>query len=654
MEQELAEDRISGIEAVEPPKELEVTFGNGVVGTLAIPHAESDPEYLLKGFAPSTTKIALILHGQGGHRNYCYQKMVAHKLAAELGMYTLRIDFRGCGSLAENADVKVGRVLLQDLEDIQDAVDFILDEKKHHFGVNFLLLSIISHSRGAVAMFLWACKQQELLQSSKTASRAVIVPNLINCSLRFRSRSVFDRYFFFGSDDVDSVDLKALRHGKYVNTKVTKDEILALAKADMSQVKNLTPEWSVLSIYGSRDDVIPKEDCAYFANALNRGVYTHHLEIIDDADHNFFGVHPIIDGEDQSSFNRYKLPLKNKHVNFNYLVAAMIVKYLRSDQELLRFHARTAMISGIPRTKSIEGISNCRDLGGWKIDAPTFRVTDNEGLTYYVRTGYIFRCASTSGLTERGAKSLKELKIDMVFDLRSIEECNKDGFPEAAFEATKITRIHSPVFRNEDYSPDQLILKFSNLITSWHTYVRVYDQILSNGQELFRQMFEHVRDRPHSPFMFHCTAGKDRTGVFAMLLLRLVGVDRHTIIKEYELTALGLKPDHEKLRHKYILSLEKLNSKNSDALKDAIVQGRENWTLEKDGFENLVSSRSEAMLATIELLDRKYGGILHYMLKHLKFTDSDIKQIFSNLICVVDMNVKTEIQGASLHATSKF
>lgn len=654
MEYEVAEDRSTGIGDVPPPKEVEVTFGKGVVGTLAFPHAESDPDFLQKGFAPSTAKIVLILHGLGGHRNYCYQKMVAHKLAAELGMYSLRIDFRGSGSLAENADPKVGRLLQQDLEDIDAAVDFIQDGKKHQAGVNFLLLSIIGHSRGGVAMFLWACKQQELLSSSKTAASAVVVPNLINCSLRFRSYTLRERYEFIDSEDFEYVTLTALRYGKYVDTKIPKGEILNLTLADLSPIEDLAPEWSVLSIYGTRDDIISKEDCAYYANALNRGRYTHHLELIDDADHNFFGVHPIEDEEDNQRYNRYGLPVKNKLVNYNYLVSAMVVKYLRSDQELLRFNARAAKIGSVPRMKSVEGISNCRDVGGWKIDVPTFQVSQNEKEKYYVRSGYLFRCANTAGLTNTGAKTLKSLKIDTVFDLRSEEECKKDGSPEEAFETVNITRIHAPVFRHEDYSPEQIALRFSNLITSWHTYVHVYDQMLSNGQELFRRMFEHVKDYPDRPFMFHCTAGKDRTGVFAMLVLRLVGVDRQTIIKEYELTALGLKPDHEKIRQKYIAGLEKMKAKGVDSLKDLIVQGRTNWSFEKDGFENLISSRSEAMLATLELLDTKYGGILNYMEQNLNFSEAEIKQIFKNLVYVVDVTADSEVAEGPLYAISKF
>lgn len=142
--------------SVKVPREIEVEFGKKIKGTIAIPHSLDGESLYNEGYAPPTNKIALILHGQGGHRDYCYQKYLAHKLASELGQYSLRIDFRGCGWSGDNADDTIGRVLSQDIEDIQAAAEFVIDKTKNPLGISFSLSSVISHSRGAVAMFLWA------------------------------------------------------------------------------------------------------------------------------------------------------------------------------------------------------------------------------------------------------------------------------------------------------------------------------------------------------------------------------------------------------------------------------------------------------------------------------------------------------------------
>jgi Tyrosine phosphatase family len=59
---------------------------------------------------------------------------------------------------------------------------------------------------------------------------------------------------------------------------------------------------------------------------------------------------------------------------------------------------------------------------------------------------------------------------------------------------------------------------------------------------LFRRVFEHVRDKPDEPFLIHCFAGMDRTGVLVALMLRIAGVsDLDVIGNEYELTNIAAR-----------------------------------------------------------------------------------------------------------------
>ncbi|GEQ69711.1 hypothetical protein JCM33374_g3385 [Metschnikowia sp. JCM 33374] len=627
-------NQFSGIGDVPSPRELDVETTSGVKATIAVPHAVDETDFLQLGFAPPTHRMALILHGQGGHRNYCYQKKLAHKLAAELGMYSLRIDFRGCGSSAEVVDSNLGRTLESDIADIQEAAELVLDASKNPLHISFDLSAIIGHSRGALAMFVWAVEQEKHLRDPKTAESAIVVPNLINCSSRFRSSLIMDRYAKYGPG-AEYYEQTALRHGQMQKSKIPKAEVASLANADTARVASLSPNWSVLSIYGTKDHIVPIEDCAFYANVLNRGPYTHHLELISGADHNFYGIDIIGNSGNDTEVNPHNLPLsKNNVVNYNYVVCAIIVKYLRTDQELARFHASNSLIGCSTRMKNVDGICNFRDLGGWPVRTPTFKKDEaNSGTSYFVRSNLMFRCANPAQVTGSGLKDLQDLGIEAFFDLRSEEECMKDGIPQQ-LDSVGIERVHAPVFRHEDYSPEAIALRLSSLITSWHTYVHIYEQILESGVTSFRLMFEHLRDNPQTPMVFHCTAGKDRTGVFGMLVLKLAGVDRFTIAKEYELTTYGLIPDHEVIRTKFLAGVQKLQSQDKGgALAQMIIRGRTGWSVEEDGFNNLISSRAEAMFATMDLLDSKYGGILNYMTQCLKFSTEDIETIFDSIVC---------------------
>lgn len=623
------------------PREIEVTFGKGVTGTLAIPHAvDTDNPYELN-YAPSTNKAAIILHGQGGHRNYCYQKNLAHRLASDLGIYSLRIDFRGCGNSADNADPKLARILEQDVEDIQASAEFLLDSRKNPLGINFLLSSVIAHSRGSVAMFLWSLEQDAILKSSDP-SRAIVVPNLINCSSRYQLHTVFDRYPSFG-DGFDGVEQTVLRHGKLQNIFVSKAEINSLGTKDLSNLRELTPEFSVLSIYGLEDKVIPINDASNFANVLNRGPYSHRLELIPLADHNFYGSEPIETENDAEEFNPDNLPLnRNKLVNFNFKVVDLVLDHLQPKNELTRFLYRTFRVGYIPRWKKIDGVSNFRDIGAWKINKPTYHLLNYEKESnYFVKPHIAFRAANTSKITELGLQELQKLHVKAIFDLRSTIECENDGIPQD-LEKYGIKRFHTPVFSESDYSPEVIAIRYKHLMTSWYTYVHVYDDMLENGVSAFKRIFEYIRDEvPRSSFLFHCTAGKDRTGVLSMLILLFTGVDKHTIAKEYELTTVGLTENHGIIRDKFMKTIDKFKARleNAGDAELVVIQGRKNWTIEEDGFANLISSRYEAMLATIELFNSKYGGIINYMKKYLGFDDDgDLLKIYENLVYVSELN----------------
>lgn len=78
---------------------------------------------------------------------------------------------------------------------------------------------------------------------------------------------------------------------------------------------------------------------------------------------------------------------------------------------------------------------------------------------------------------------------------------------------------------------------------TWQGFTRAYMAILSHAPASYRTMFLHLANEPSKPLIVHCTAGKDRTGVFCALVLSLCGVDDETVAQEYALTDLGLSKE---------------------------------------------------------------------------------------------------------------
>jgi protein tyrosine/serine phosphatase len=201
----------------------------------------------------------------------------------------------------------------------------------------------------------------------------------------------------------------------------------------------------------------------------------------------------------------------------------------------------------VRRWKDVDGVSNFRDLGGWQTK-----------LGRYVVPGRVFRCADLSHITEGGRRTLKALGVRKVFDLRSLPEVHKNGVGE--IDGTE--RIHVPVFRRQDYSPEKMAIRWGYYTSGLDGFVQAYTVILKNGAEPFGAILRHLRDS-NDPIVVHCTAGKDRTGVICAIILKILGCEDEVIAREYELTTIGLRRDHDK-----ILAAVVLENKHSEAFND--------------------------------------------------------------------------------------
>ncbi|KAK1233432.1 hypothetical protein PQX77_003410 [Marasmius sp. AFHP31] len=254
-----------------------------------------------------------------------------------------------------------------------------------------------------------------------------------------------------------------------------------------------------------------------------------------------------------------------------------------------------------PPFVNIEGVINVRDLGGYTTSF-TNKIT---------RPRLAFRSAELAGVTDRGKQQMKDLGITTVFDLRSDTEIEKYNSSSPSIDGVKV--IRTPVFSKEDYSPEMMAKRYQ-LYASGKTeaFMELYSQILDHGGAAFGSILRHVRDRPNEGFMFHCTAGKDRTGVIAAIILKLAGVDDRSIAEDYALTRVGREPARAKILER--LAKEPLFASNNEAAL------------------NMFTCRFETMTAFLGLLQDKYGGVEEYLKKFLNLSDSDIQLIRSNIL----------------------
>lgn len=185
-------------------------------------------------------------------------------------------------------------------------------------------------------------------------------------------------------------------------------------------------------------------------------------------------------------------------------------------------NARTTTAATHQRLLPLEGGRNFRDLGG-------YRTADGR----HVKWGLLFRSGSMHELTPRDYAYLGKIGIRVVCDFRSTPERKAEG---VAWPAD-----HAPTVFSEDYElSDAGLAPNGDLRSMTPEQARAmlatsYPRMLTYFASQYRRMFAELL-AGHAPLAFNCSAGKDRTGVAAALLLTALGVPRATVIEDYLLT----------------------------------------------------------------------------------------------------------------------
>jgi protein-tyrosine phosphatase len=176
----------------------------------------------------------------------------------------------------------------------------------------------------------------------------------------------------------------------------------------------------------------------------------------------------------------------------------------------------------------LQGASNFRDVGGY----PT---TGGQR----VKRGHVFRSDHLAALSEADVARLKLLGVRHSLDFRGTAECATtpyaiDGIERVALtiEPTVIARMQALVAQGVVPTTEETVALMCE----------TYRNFVNRNADTYSRFMKHLLEQP-TPQVFHCTAGKDRTGFAAALLLSALGVDRATIEHDYLLTNQLYKRD---------------------------------------------------------------------------------------------------------------
>ncbi|MBC1502599.1 tyrosine-protein phosphatase [Listeria booriae] len=242
------------------------------------------------------------------------------------------------------------------------------------------------------------------------------------------------------------------------------------------------------------------------------------------------------------------------------------------------------------RTIPLEGCFNFRDLGGY---------VNTAGKT--VKWGKLYRSSLLTNITEKDKDTLEKLGVSWICDLRSTSEIAAKPTPVLAH----IKNRHIPIGTAKNESTESQKIDIPDDHRVYEPLMGESYRVFAQSKDGFREIFNDIIEKEEVPFLFHCTAGKDRTGVLGALLLKLLDVPENTILADYELTnqyADNILGEMQGLVNAFSNSEKKIDLEN---------------------FRPMAEARPAYLEIAFDEMQKEYGSVDAYLEKGIGITSSE-------------------------------
>jgi protein-tyrosine phosphatase len=226
----------------------------------------------------------------------------------------------------------------------------------------------------------------------------------------------------------------------------------------------------------------------------------------------------------------------------------------------------------LERRLAIVGTYNVRDLGGYSFGS---------GRTQWRR---VWRADGLHRVPPDGVAQLFDAGIRTVIDLRHGHEL--EDAPNPFRNHPEIDYIAIPLFDQlvPPGAADAAAERRSDVL-----FV-LYCMALEERQDAIRKVLTTIADAREGAVLFHCTGGKDRTGIIAALILAVADVETASIVEDFALTKVAIAPMVEKI------------------LAEATAHGTDvtSWV-------PFLGCEAETMQGMLEYIHEKYGSVTDYL-----------------------------------------
>lgn len=239
------------------------------------------------------------------------------------------------------------------------------------------------------------------------------------------------------------------------------------------------------------------------------------------------------------------------------------------------------------RVFPVAGCENFRELGGYPA-----------GNGKKVKHGIFYRTGALAPLAGR-EKELEQLGLRSVLDLRSKME--RDEEPDPIVPGAR----YYPISALKAMDEQDVSFDLSALASQGAAFLKTAADFVEEGyhqmpfdNEAYRALF-HLLQNGETPLLFHCTAGKDRTGVAAALILLALGASEETVMEDYLYTNVCRKNAALDMAEKYGSMLVKAQPEANPA----------------EVFRLIAGVQKSSLQAALDEILKRYGSYEKYFLK---------------------------------------
>lgn len=224
----------------------------------------------------------------------------------------------------------------------------------------------------------------------------------------------------------------------------------------------------------------------------------------------------------------------------------------------------------------IEGSVNFRDFGG-------YQTRDGR----HVKWGLLFRCGTLARIPVSHHGSFAALDIGVICDLRRIDEAENAPSPTSA---PFLNRVHIPIGTANSPQMREALRAGTTAAELVQFMTDISREIASDHHDEYATLFQNLL-KTNSGFLLHCSAGKDRTGLGAALIMSALDVDEDTIVQDYLLSnlAVDLKKNVKRAQERY------------------------GWKMDDASFRAIAGVYPEYINAAMDEIHKRHGSVNGYL-----------------------------------------